>query len=257
MIVQTIKLEFNDYKNKRMLKDIAIQTIKNEGFKGLYSGVGISVIGSGPAFTLYMTSYEYNKTILNKYGILQNNDFLMYMIAGLFAEIISCIFWLPIDVIKERLQVQQNLGLYRYANAIDAIKQISKSEGIPGLYRAYGATICTFGPYSAFYFTFYEQLKSILCQNSKYPTFFESFSLAALAGAFASVITNPLEVSKIRMQVQRASNAFYKQDENKDIKFQKGNFGYKNIVHGIIQIIKKEGFASLFKEKLNSFKSQL
>lgn len=55
--------------------------------------------------------------------------------AGFAAELISCVFWLPIDVIKERLQVQSNLKLYEYKNTFDAVRQISKSEGILGLYR--------------------------------------------------------------------------------------------------------------------------
>lgn len=34
----------------------------------------------------------------------------------MMAETISCIFWLPIDVIKERLQVQSNLKAFNYTN---------------------------------------------------------------------------------------------------------------------------------------------
>ena len=32
-------------------------------------------------------------------------------------------------------------------------------EGARGLYRAYGATVMSFGPFSALYFLFYEKLK--------------------------------------------------------------------------------------------------
>lgn len=42
----------------------------------------------------------------------------------------------------------------------DAIQKILKSEGVVGLYRAYGATVASYGPFSAFYFMFYEKLKS-------------------------------------------------------------------------------------------------
>ena len=34
-----------------------------------------------------------------------------------------------------------------------------RTEGIRGLYRAYGATVMSFGPFSALYFLFYEKLK--------------------------------------------------------------------------------------------------
>jgi len=42
---------------------------------------------------------------------------------------------------------------------MDAIYTIRKTEGITGLYRAYGATVASFGPFSALYFLFYEKLK--------------------------------------------------------------------------------------------------
>lgn len=79
----------------------------------------------------------------------------------MLAETVSCILWLPIDVIKERMQVQSNLKIFDYKNTLDAISKIIKSEGVVGLYRAYGATIASFGPFSAFYFMFYEKFKSL------------------------------------------------------------------------------------------------
>lgn len=41
---------------------------------------------------------------------------MISFISGMMAETISCIFWLPIDVIKERLQVQSNLKAFNYTN---------------------------------------------------------------------------------------------------------------------------------------------
>ena len=57
------------------------------------------------------------------------------------------------------------MNKYYYKNDIDAIKQIKNTEGLRGLYRAYGATVMSFGPFSAFYFLFYENLKGLLVQN--------------------------------------------------------------------------------------------
>ena len=42
------------------------------------------------------------------------------------------------------------------------MKQIVKVEGVRGLYRAYGATVMSFGPFSALYFLFYEKLKELV-----------------------------------------------------------------------------------------------
>jgi hypothetical protein len=48
---------------------------------------------------------------------------------------------------------------------VDAIRQVFKVEGPRGLYRAYGATVGSFGPYSALYFMFYEFFKGLVVAN--------------------------------------------------------------------------------------------
>jgi hypothetical protein len=83
----------------------------------------------------------------------------------MFAEAVACILFVPIDVIKERRQVQSNLGKYSYSSDLDAFRQIRNTEGIRGLYRAYGATVMSFGPFSALYFSFYEKMKGLFVNN--------------------------------------------------------------------------------------------
>ncbi len=78
------------------------------------------------------------------------------------AETVACILFVPIDVIKERLQVQSTLRTYKYEGDIDAIRVIARTEGIRGLYKAYPATVLSFGPYSALNFLFYEKFKGLL-----------------------------------------------------------------------------------------------
>lgn len=96
--------------------------------------------------------------------------------------------------------MQSNLKLYEYKNTFDAVKQISKSEGILGLYRVgyissvesgwlillirvqgYGATIASFGPYSALYFYFYETFKSKRILNFREVEWDGVYSMTALA----------------------------------------------------------------------------
>ena len=129
---------------------------------------------------------------------------------------------MPIDVIKERRQVQADLGKYHYENDLDAIKQIKKTEGIRGLYRAYFATVFSFGPFSALYFLFYENAKGFIVKNDPKTYlkkanregeegkkaaetqdigFFQSMACSMFAGGLASVMTNPLDMAKLRIQV--------------------------------------------------------
>lgn len=78
----------------------------------------------------------------------------------MIAEAISCVFWVPIDILKERMQVQSSLKSYNYKNTFDAVKQIYAKEGFFALYRAYGATLLSFGPFTAINLSLYDKFKS-------------------------------------------------------------------------------------------------
>lgn len=115
--------------------------------------------------------------------------------------------YVPVDVIKERLQVQDaRVGVIRYNGGADAFVKIWKAEGPLGCYRGYAATLMSFGPFSALYFMFYEQLKSFSIQISGSHGVSMPFLIAssASAGALASFLTSPLDLAKLRLQVQRA-----------------------------------------------------
>jgi len=64
-----------------------------------------------------------------------------------------------------------------------------------------------FGPYSAIFFAAFEEIKSLLVKDPKNQTLMESMICSAGASAFAGYITNPLEMVKMRMQIQRADRA--------------------------------------------------
>eukprot|EP01084_Bolivina_argentea_P136065 239670_1 len=143
--------------------DVLRKTVAREGIAGLYRGVTISAIAGCPASCLYFTSYESTRRHLNKYEYFNTNAYLSDFCGGLMAEVVSCVFWVPIDVIKERMQIQSQLDpQHRYKSTSDAIYRMMKFEGRNGLYRAYGATIISFGPFSALYLMMYEQFKHLL-----------------------------------------------------------------------------------------------
>lgn len=138
---------------------------------------------------------------------------------GIFAEAVACLLFVPVDIIKERRQVQANLKSYEYSSDFNAFRQIIKTEGMRGLYRAYWATVASFGPFSALYFMFYEQIKGLFVSNDAQAylnrtaegapikqeiSFAKAMVASMAAGALASTLTNPLDMAKLRMQVMRA-----------------------------------------------------
>jgi hypothetical protein len=84
-----------------------------------------------------------------------------------------------------------------------------KNEGLRGLYRGYVATLSSFGPFSALYFLIYEESKAFTARYKQSTIYSASdnFICATAAGAFASFLTNPLDLGKLRFQVQRRIDA--------------------------------------------------
>ena len=211
-------------------------TLKREGIYGLYRGGTITFIGSCPGSFLFFTTFEYFRRILSN-NVISNNG-LSDFIAGFLAETFSCVLWVPIDIIKERMQVQSMLDInYRYNGTINAIYKMIYNEGYLSIFRAYGATILSFGPFSAIYLSLHERFKRIILNNSSnidtinsIPMYYIGIS-AGISSSIGAFITNPLDIVKVRMQVQR-SGAF--------------NFGYKNLFHGIYTLIKYENISSIF-----------
>lgn len=194
-----------------------------------------------PASCLFFGSYETFNHIQDSQNFY-NDQMLKNFISGVGAECVSSLLWVPIDVIKERLQVQNALKSYNYSGSIDAVRQIMKGEGLVGLYRAYGATILAFGPFMGINLMLYEKVKRFLKMDKEDPHFLKNFSLAFITGTVASFVTNPFDVSKLRMQVQRAEMA------NQALKqLQDGRFGYRNVFHGIYRIATIEGVLALWR----------
>jgi len=82
---------------------------------------------------------------------------VVYLAAGFLAEVASGVFWTPMEVIKQRLQVTvlQESKVSAFALAKDALR----AEGLYGLYRGYLVTLAVFVPYTMAYFASYEWLK--------------------------------------------------------------------------------------------------
>lgn len=162
---------------------ILLTLVKSEGIAGLYRGFGSVALVGTPAGMLYLTTYE----TLNR---MRHASFGWHFACGLTAEAVACLLFVPVDVIKERVQVASASTSWRCA--ID----VARHEGPLALYRGYGPTVFSFGIYSGLYFAFYERIKT---PND---TFVESLLRAGFASSAASWLTSPLDLAKLRLQVQ-------------------------------------------------------
>jgi len=230
------------------LWDVLRRTTKVEGFTALYRGFGAIVVGGTPGTMVYLCGYDYVKEKMRKDNAAIP-EFAIHFVSGMLAETFACIVYVPVDVIKERLQVQINCGSNEaYKGSFDALKKILKHEGLSGIYKGYGATLSSFGPFSALYFVFYERMKDFSmgflqkevdqdARSIELP-FYYTVASSAIAGAAASWITSPLDMAKLRLQIQRGNSSSGMDSAMKH---------HRGVVDCLSYIYKEGGFKGLFR----------
>lgn len=175
--------------------------LRTEGVVGLYRGYLPALLGTIPGVSMYFVSFEMSKSFMDgkfREHTSQMRSHLTNFACGFFAEAVSCVIWVPTDVIKERAQV-----LNKSNSNFGIMSEIIRKDGFKGLYRGYSATLASFGPFSALYFMFVEQLKSSskLWLGTDHLNFPHLVAICALSGGSAAFLTAPLDLIKVRLQV--------------------------------------------------------
>eukprot|EP01133_Synstelium_polycarpum_P002336 gene2336-2650_t len=205
--------------------------IQKEGVSYLYKGFPIVVTATIPAHALYFFGYEFSKRQL---APLVGDGPLNHFVSGLVADVAGAMIWTPMDIVKQRLQVQ-SLALHAnpthtfYKGSFHAARTIVREEGVRGLYKGFWPSLATFGPLIGIYFATYEKTKKMVSgalgiQDVRQLPVQYQLSSGFFAGSVAAAVTCPLDVIKTRIQVSRANERTY-----------------NGIVDGFKKILKEEG----------------
>jgi solute carrier family 25 aspartate/glutamate transporter 12/13 len=164
----------NNSNNLEFIKNI----IKKEGYKNLYKGSMIQLMGVGPekAIKLHVNNYVSSKMKENEY-----NKIISGSLAGMSQVVITN----PIERIKIQFQMNINQNILHTIKTIGGFKQLYK-----------GSSLCFLRdiPFSGIYFPTYEYLK-------KYTNnIFLSGIIACIPAAY---IVTPADVIKTRIQTSK------------------------------------------------------
>ncbi|RLN24348.1 hypothetical protein C2845_PM07G08820 [Panicum miliaceum] len=191
--------------------------LRSDGIPGVFRGFGTSAVGALPGRVLALTSLEISKEMTFKYS--EQFDMseaskiaLANGVGGLVSSICSCSYFVPLDVICQRLMVQGLPGMATYRGPFDVIKKVVRMEGIRGLYRGFGITMLTQSPASALWWSAYGGAQHAIWRSLGYgndsqtkPSQSELVAVQAtagtIAGACSSIITTPIDTIKTRLQV--------------------------------------------------------
>ncbi|XP_020254979.1 solute carrier family 25 member 44-like [Asparagus officinalis] len=191
--------------------------LKNDGIRGIFRGFGTGAVGALPGRVLALTSLEVSKEMVleSTRDVNMSEASRLAMangVAGLLSNLVSCAYFVPLDVICQRLMVQGLPGVARTNGPFDVVRNILRTEGFRGLYRGFGLTIVTQSPASALWWSAYSSAQHVIWRSLGYgvdsekkPCELELVTVQAAAGtaagACSSIITTPIDTIKTRLQV--------------------------------------------------------
>lgn len=158
--------------------------------------------------------------------------FIRGSIAGITAGIITH----PIDLIKVRMQINQG----KISSVSQVGYNIYKNEGVLSLYKGLSASVMRQGSFIGIKFGIYEIWKKNIKKDNSNLNFPEKIAGGFVSGGFASVVSNPFDLSMVRMQA-----------DNNQPKHLRRN--YTSGLNAISRIIREEGILTLWRGSSPTF----
>lgn len=154
------RLAINGERFGRSMVQCLVRLVQTEGIKGLYKGLGTTMLTGAPYVGIQMTCYDR----LKKAFASEDKKLALHsqLFAGALAGIIAQTITFPGDVIRRRQQIDGSNGSARvYSNVRDIIKKMYQQEGIRSFYKGLGANIVRSIPDVAIQFAVYDALKKL------------------------------------------------------------------------------------------------
>ena len=140
------------------VKMTMMDQVRQVGTEGLFRGFRACLLRDVPFFTIYMPCYHNTKNMIEKCGYC--NDFINSVVTGAVVGIPVTILVTPADVIKTRIQVEEE-GISRYTGIKHTASIIYKEEGGRAFFKGAAARVGRIVPSYMVVFMVYEKLKKI------------------------------------------------------------------------------------------------
>ncbi|KAI5296413.1 hypothetical protein KEM55_005822 [Ascosphaera atra] len=138
-------------------------------------------------------------------GIFDKQSFSYLVRSGIAGGMAGCAAKTvvgPLDRVKILFQTA-NPQFRHYSTGgfgvFQSIRDIYRSDGVPGLFRGHSATLLRIFPYAAIRFLAYEQYRSVLIPTRDHETSLRRLFSGSLAGMTSVFATYPLEVVRVRL----------------------------------------------------------
>ncbi|CAG8454908.1 2004_t:CDS:2 [Funneliformis mosseae] len=230
-----VRLQTTQGLNKASTIYTMIRIVKDEGIRGLYSGLSASILRQATYSTMRFGAYEKLKTAISK-----NQEQLSFPKKIFCASISGCIggaFGNPADLVMVRMQNDAKLSSHlrrNYRHAFDGLYRIVKEDGFTGLTRGIVPNMNRAILMNSSQLASYDQFKQMLLSTKFFKdNIITHFTCSVLAGLVATTICSPVDVIKTRV-MNSSSEA-------------------KSTLVVLTTIIRKEGPLALFKGWVPAF----
>ncbi len=210
------------------MAEVARGVIADRGMvRGLFHGfpwlVGPILFCEGLYYTMYVVMKKAMYSITERNVAPQHREtanFAVPFVAGGLAEACNTVVSVPTDMLTQRLQIVPS---HMEGSGPAVVRSIIAEKGLVGLYRGTTATIVSYVPFSAVFWATYEALKCLERKSVLPADALEAHTghahadaasswreplihacCGAVAATAATVVTNPIDVVKTRMQTHGA-----------------------------------------------------
>ncbi|CAG5118461.1 unnamed protein product [Candidula unifasciata] len=137
--------------------------VQTEGVRGLFKGLGPTLVGVAPSRAIYFGAYAHSKEALN--NVLTPDTHFVHLCSAVAAGVSAATCTNPIWFVKTRLQLDQKVE--GKLTCRECIKQIYRQNGIRGFYKGISASY--FGvSETVFHLVIYEAIKAHLQQKTNH-----------------------------------------------------------------------------------------
>ncbi|KAE9621491.1 hypothetical protein Lal_00032378 [Lupinus albus] len=212
------------------------RTMADEGAIALWRGNTANVIRYFPTQALNFAFKDYFKRLFN---FKKDRDgywkwFAGNLASGGAAGASSLLFVYSLDYARTRLandaKAAKKGGGRQFNGLVDVYKKTLATDGVAGLYRGFNISCVGIIVYRGLYFGMYDSLKPVLLTGNLQDSFFASFGLGWLITNGAGLASYPIDTVRRRMMMTSGEAV-----------------KYKSSLDAFTQILKNEGFKSLFK----------
>jgi len=179
--------------------DAVRHVVKVEGIRGLWKGVGTTLLIGVPSSTMYMLTYDH--LLRNVLPPLIPSPTLAPLVAGIAARTCLTSLLSPLELVRTNLQSTPKSPdqPHTLSSVLGSMRTVVRQQGFLFLWRGLGPTLWRDVPFSGIYWAGYEAWKRHFESHGKTGAYV-AFASGAISGTTASLLTSPFDVLKTRRQ---------------------------------------------------------